>query len=78
MNSEDLKSKAHRAVIREANLHYVDRLTFHVNLVEAANMIENGKFQAVEVNEVERIETYLIKGKRESGVCCLNSPATRW
>ncbi len=72
-----LKSKVHRAVITEANLHYVGSLTLDEDLMDAANMIENEKVQIVNVNNGERIETYLIKGKRGSGVCCLNGPAAR-
>ena len=45
--------------------------------MEAANLIENEKIQVVNVNNGSRIETYLIKGKRGSGVCCLNGPAAR-
>jgi aspartate 1-decarboxylase len=74
---EVLKSKVHRAVITEANLNYVGSLTLDEALMEAANMIENEKVQVVNVNNGERIETYLIKGKRGSGVCCLNGPAAR-
>ena len=77
MNIDVLKSKVHRAVITEANLHYVGSLTLDEDLMEAANMIENEKIQVVNVNNGERIETYLIKGKRGSGVCCLNGPAAR-
>src|SRR3954469_2032069 len=77
MQIEILKSKVHRAVITEANLHYVGSLTLDEDLMEAANMIENEKVQIVNVNNGTRIETYLIKGKRGSGVCCLNGPAAR-
>ncbi len=77
MNIDVLKSKVHRAVITEANLHYVGSLTLDEDLMEAANMIENEKIQVVNVNNGERIETYLITGKRGSGVCCLNGPAAR-
>jgi aspartate 1-decarboxylase len=45
--------------------------------MDAGNMIENEKVQIVNVNNGTRIETYLIKGKRGSGVCCLNGPAAR-
>ncbi len=72
-----LKSKVHRAVITEANLNYVGSLTLDEDLMNAANMIENEKIQVVNVNNGSRIETYLIKGKRGSGVCCLNGPAAR-
>jgi aspartate 1-decarboxylase len=77
MDIEILKSKVHRAIITEANLHYVGSLTLDENLMEAANMIEYEKIQVVNVNTGSRIETYLIKGKRGSGVCCLNGPAAR-
>ena len=77
MEIEVLKSKIHRAVITEANLNYVGSLTLDEDLMEAANMIEYEKIQVVNVNNGSRIETYLIKGKRGSGVCCLNGPAAR-
>ena len=74
---EVLKSKIHRATITEANLQYVGSLTLDEDLMEAANMIEYEKIQVVNVNNGERLETYLIKGKRGSGVVCLNGPAAR-
>ncbi|TAG99739.1 MAG: aspartate 1-decarboxylase [Sphingobacteriales bacterium] len=77
MDIEVLKSKVHRAVITEANLHYVGSLTLDEDLMDAANMIEHEKIQVVNVNTGTRLETYLIKGRRGSGVCCLNGPAAR-
>src|SRR5882724_10612054 len=77
MEIEILKSKIHRIAITEANLNYVGSLTLDEDLMDAANMIENEKVQIVNVNNGARIETYLIKGKRGSGVCCLNGPAAR-
>ncbi|MFT3935366.1 MAG: aspartate 1-decarboxylase [Chitinophagaceae bacterium] len=77
MDIEVLKSKIHRAVITEANLNYVGSLTLDEDLLDAANLIENEKVQIVNVNNGTRIETYIIKGKRGSGVCCLNGPAAR-
>ncbi len=77
MDIEILKSKVHRAVITEANLHYVGSLTLDEDLMDAANMIEHEKVQVVNVNNGSRIETYLIRGRRGSGVCCLNGPAAR-
>ncbi|HVX51009.1 MAG TPA: aspartate 1-decarboxylase [Chitinophagaceae bacterium] len=77
MQIEVLKSKIHRAVITEANLNYVGSLTLDEDLMDAANMIENEKIQVVNVNNGERIETYIIKGKRGSGTVCLNGPAAR-
>lgn len=77
MEIEVLKSKIHRAVITEANLNYVGSLTLDEDLMNAGNMIEYEKVQIVNVNNGTRIETYLIKGKKGSGVCCLNGPAAR-
>ncbi|MBN8663575.1 MAG: aspartate 1-decarboxylase [Chitinophagales bacterium] len=74
---EVIKSKIHRVTITEANLHYVGSLTLDADLMAAANMIEGEKVQIVNVNNGERIETYLIKGKAGSGVVCLNGPAAR-
>lgn len=74
---EILKSKIHRAVITEANLYYVGSLTLDEDLMDAANFIENEKVQVVNINNGERLETYLIKGKRGSGTVCLNGPAAR-
>lgn len=77
MQIEVLKSKIHRAVITEANLNYVGSLTVDEDLMDAANMIEHEKIHVVNVNNGERIETYLIKGARGSGVICLNGAAAR-
>ena len=77
MQIEVLKSKIHRAVITEANLNYVGSITIDEDLMDAANVIENEKVQVVNVNNGERLETYVIKGKRGSGTICLNGPAAR-
>jgi aspartate 1-decarboxylase len=77
MQIQVLKSKIHRAVITEANLNYVGSLTLDADLMDAANLIENEKIQVVNVNNGERLETYIIKGKRGSGIVCLNGPAAR-
>lgn len=77
MQIEILKSKVHRAVVTEANLNYVGSLTLDEDLMDAANMIENEKITVVNANNGERLDTYLIKGKRGSGICCLNGPAAR-
>src|ERR1700759_4505158 len=77
MDIEILKSKVHRATITEANLNYVGSLTLDEDLMDADNMIENEKCKVNNVKNGPRIETYLIKGKRGSGSCCLNGPAAR-
>lgn len=77
MNIEVLKSKIHRARLTQTELHYVGSITIDEALMEAANMIENEKVQVVNVNNGERLETYVIKGERHSGMICLNGPAAR-
>jgi aspartate 1-decarboxylase len=77
MDIEILKSKVHRVIITEANLNYVGSLTLDEDLMDAAKLIANEKVQVVNVNNGARIETYIITGKRGSGVCCLNGPAAR-
>ena len=64
---EVVKSKIHKATVTEANLQYVGSITIDVALMEAANIIENEKVQIVNVNNGERLETYVIKGERNSG-----------
>ncbi len=77
MNIEVVKSKIHKARVTEANLQYVGSITIDEDLMDAANIIENEKVQIVNVNNGERLETYVIKGKRGSGSICLNGPAAR-
>ena len=77
MQIEVLKSKIHRVLVTEANLNYVGSITIDEALVDAANIVENEKVQVVNVNNGERLETYVIRGKRGSGICCLNGPAAR-
>ena len=72
-----LKSKIHRAVVTEADLNYVGSITIDEDLMRAANMIENEKVEVLNVNNGERFETYVIKGKSGSGQICLNGPAAR-
>ena len=77
MNIEILKSKIHRVTVTEANLDYIGSITIDEALMDAANIIPNEKVQVVDVNNGERIETYVIKGERGSGCVCLNGPAAR-
>ena len=74
---EVVKSKIHKASVTEANLQYVGSITIDEDLMDAANIIENEKVQVVNINNGERIETYVIKGERGAGELCLNGPAAR-
>ncbi|MFC4872267.1 aspartate 1-decarboxylase [Negadavirga shengliensis] len=77
MHIQLLKSKIHRVRITQAELHYVGSITIDEDLMDAANIIENEKVQIVNINNGERLETYVIKGERGSGEVCLNGPAAR-
>lgn len=74
---EVLKSKIHRATITEANLDYIGSITIDEDLMDAAGLIEYEKVHVVNANNGERLITYIIKGKRGSGVICMNGPAAR-
>lgn len=74
---EVCKSKIHKATVTRANLQYVGSITIDEDLMDAANLIENEKVQVVNINNGERLETYIIKGKRGLGEICLNGPAAR-
>lgn len=77
MTIEVVKSKIHKVSVTEANLQYVGSITIDEDLMEAANIIENEKVQVVNINNGERLDTYVITGKRGSGTICLNGPAAR-
>jgi len=77
MQIEVCKSKIHKVTVTEANLQYVGSITIDQDLMDAANLIENEKVQVVNINNGERLETYVIKGVRGSGTICLNGPAAR-
>lgn len=77
MQIEVFKSKIHRVRVTEADLNYIGSITIDEDLMDAANFIEGEKVQIVNTNNGERLETYIIKGERGSGVICLNGPAAR-
>lgn len=77
MRIEVLKSKIHRVKITQAELHYVGSIAIDEDLMDAANLIEGEKVTVVNINNGERLETYIIKGERGTGMVCLNGPAAR-
>ena len=74
---EVMKSKIHRVEVTQADLNYIGSVTIDEDLIDAANLLVHEKVQIVNVNNGERLETYVIKGERGSGVICLNGPAAR-
>lgn len=77
MMIEVLKSKIHRVRVTQADLNYVGSITIDEDLLDAAGMIEGEKVQILDINNGERLETYIIKGERGSGCICLNGAAAR-
>lgn len=77
MQLQVFKSKIHRVRVTEADINYIGSITIDEALMEMANIIENERVQIVNINNGERLETYVIKGERNSGVICLNGPAAR-
>jgi aspartate 1-decarboxylase len=74
---EFLYSKIHRATVTDANLDYVGSITIDETLLKASNMREWQKVEILDVNNGERFQTYIIKGKADSGEICLNGAAAR-
>ncbi|MCE4938500.1 aspartate 1-decarboxylase [Bacillus velezensis] len=72
-----MAGKLHRATVMEANLNYVGSITIDEDLLDAVGMLANEKVQIVNNNNGARLETYIIPGKRGSGVICLNGAAAR-
>lgn len=75
MQIQVLKSKLHRVKVTDANLHYIGSITIDEDLMDAASLIENEKVLVVDIDNGNRLETYVIKGARGSGVICLNGAA---
>ncbi len=72
------KSKIQGAIVTEANLEYVGSITIDEDLLEAADIIPNERVQVVNLNNGSRLETYVIPGKKGSGVICMNGGTARW
>lgn len=74
---EVVKSKIHKVTITGANLNYVGSITIDEDLMDAVNLIENEKVHVLNLSNGERLETYVIKGRRGTGDICLNGAAAR-
>jgi aspartate 1-decarboxylase len=77
MQIEVLKSKIHRATITGSELNYIGSIAIDENLIEASNLIENEKVHIYNINNGERLETYVIKANPGSGIISLNGAAAR-
>lgn len=74
---EVFKSKIHRVRVTASDLNYIGSITIDEDLIDAAGLIVGERVYIVNVNNGERFDTYIIKGKRGSGDVCLNGPAAR-
>jgi aspartate 1-decarboxylase len=74
---EVIKSKIHRVKVTDADLSYIGSITIDRDLIDAANFLIGEKVQVVNINNGERLETYIIEGSRGSGEVTLNGPAAR-
>jgi aspartate 1-decarboxylase len=74
---EVVKSKIHRVTVTDADLNYIGSITLDKKLIEAANLISGEKVQVVNINNGERLDTYVIEGEAGSGEVTLNGPAAR-
>ncbi len=77
MQIQVVKSKIHRVTVTGADLNYIGSITIDEALMEASNILEGEKVSIVNINNGERLETYAIKGNRNSGEITLNGPAAR-
>lgn len=75
MEIQVLKSKLHCVTVTQAELDYIGSITIDEDLMDAANFIENEQVHVLDKNNGERFITYVLKGKRGSGIICLNGPA---
>ena len=71
------KSKLHRVTVTQADLNYIGSITIDEDLMDAAKLLEHERVQIVNISNGARLETYVIKGERGSGILCLNGPAAR-
>lgn len=75
MTIEVLRTKIHRITVTEANVDYIGSITLDEDLIDAAGLVEGEKVQVLNVNNGNRLETYVIKGPRGSRQVCMNGPA---
>ncbi len=71
-----LRSKIHKATVTSADLHYIGSITIDEELMELADIAEYEKVLVVDNNNGNRLETYVIKGKKNSGIIGMNGAAS--
>ena len=73
--SKFLNSKIHKATVTEADLDYVGSITVDEELLEKVDLLPGEKVLVVSNTSGARLETYVIVGKRNSGIICMNGAA---
>ena len=77
MHINVMRAKLHRLTVTQADLNYIGSISLDPDLIEAAGLVEGERVQIVNINNGERLETYVITGERGTGQVCLNGPAAR-
>lgn len=77
MRIEVVRAKIHRVTVTEADLNYEGSITLDEDLMDASGIVEGEKVQVLDIDNGERLWTYVIKGERGSGSVCINGPAAR-
>tara|TARA_B100000927_G_scaffold290268_1_gene288699 strand:+ start:2054 stop:2398 length:345 start_codon:yes stop_codon:yes gene_type:complete len=77
MKIEVLKSKIHKVRVTEADINYIGSISIDESLMEASNLVIGEKVQVLNLTNGERLETYVIKGEKNSGDICINGPAAK-
>lgn len=72
-----LKCKLHRVTVTECDLHYEGSISIDAKLIEAAGLLLNERVEIYNIDNGERFATYVIEGKKGSGVIGLNGAAAR-
>src|SRR3974390_3398598 len=75
MRRRMMKSKIHRAIVSDANLHYVGSVSIDTELMDRADILPYEQVTVVDIDNGARFETYAIEG--ETGEICLNGAAAR-
>jgi len=71
-----MKSKIHKAVVTEINMDQIDSITIDEDLLKMVNLMEYEKVLVVDNVNGSRLETYVIKGKKGSGIVSINGAAS--
>ncbi|HEY4761905.1 MAG TPA: aspartate 1-decarboxylase [Thermoguttaceae bacterium] len=72
-----LRSKIHRATLTGTDLDYEGSIAIDRKLMDAADMLPGEQVHVLNLNNGERLITYVIEAPAGSGTVLLNGPAAR-